>query len=255
MHGTVAPDDLRTPFLAGVRGVAPLLLGVVPFGLVAGLAPIEEGLGLVGAIGFSTIVFAGASQLAAIELLGSGAPAWVAIGTALVINMRMLMYSASLAPHFAPLPRASRIRASYLLTDQAFAISVLEFRRGGMVARQRLALYLGAGVSLWVTWQVSTIVGALGGGVVPDSIPLEFAVPLAFLSLLVPAITDRATIVAAVVGGSVATVGVDLPSNLGMPLGALTGVAAGWLVARRNPTENLDDASGPTSRAAPGGSS
>ncbi len=223
----------RAAFVTGVRGVVPLLLGVVPFGLVAGVAAVEAGLGLPGAIGFSVVVFAGASQLAAIDLLAQGAPVVVAIGTILVINLRMLMYSASIAPELAPLARRTRIASAYLLTDQAYAVSILEFRTGRWNLRQRLALYLGAGCTLWVTWQVSTIVGALGGGVIPDSIPLGFAVPLAFLSLLVPAVTDRPTLVAALVGGLVATVGHDLPANLGMPLGAFGGVAAGWWASRR----------------------
>ncbi len=224
---------LRAAFLTGVRGVAPLLLGVVPFGLVAGVAAVEAGIGLPGAVGFSVVVFAGASQLAAIDLLGQGAPAAVAIGTALVINLRMLMYSASMAPELAPLPRRTRIASAYLLTDQAYAVSILEFRTGAWDLRQRLALYLGAGATLWGTWQVSTVVGAVGGAVIPDSIPLGYAVPLAFLSLLVPAVTDRPTLVAAVVGGVVATVGADLPANIGMPLGAFSGVAAGWFASRR----------------------
>ena len=246
MHDTTASTDLRTPFRTGVRDVAPLLLGVVPFGLVAGLAAVQADLGLPGAVGFSTIVFAGASQLAAIDLLGAGAPAWVVIGTVWVINLRMVMYSASLAPHMATLRRGPRLRAAYLLTDQAYAISIMEFRRRDWAPRQRLAVYLGAGISLWVTWQVSTVVGAIGGGAVPDSVPLGFAVPLAFLSLLVPAMTDRPTVVAAVVGGTVATLGVDLPSNLGMPLGAVSGVLAGWLLARGatgtgGPDDDADD--------------
>ncbi len=227
---------LRTAFLSGVRGAAPLLLGIVPFGLVAGVAAMEAGIGLPGAVGFSVVVFAGASQLAAIDLLSRGAPVAVAIGTVLVINLRMLMYSASMAPELAPLSRRTRIASAYLLTDQAYAVSILEFRTGAWDLRQRLALYLGAGSTLWGTWQVSTIVGALGGGVIPDSIPLGFAVPLAFLSLLVPAVTDRPTLVAAVVGGTIATVGVDLPANLGMPLGAFSGVAAGWWISRRTGT-------------------
>lgn len=231
--GADRPDDLRTAALTGARATAPLLLGVIPFGLVAGVAAIEAGIGLPGAVGFSTVVFAGASQLAAIDLIGRGSPAAVAILTVLVINLRMLMYSASLAPELAGLSRRARLGAAYVLTDQAYAVSILRFREGSWSLRERLALFLGAAVTMWLPWQLMTILGAVVGGVIPDSIPLGFAVPLAFLSLLVPAVTDRPTLVAALVGATVATLALDLPANLGMPLGAVSGVLAGWLASRR----------------------
>lgn len=232
MH-TTESTTTAAAFATGARDVAPLLLGVIPFGLVAGVAAVDAGIGVVGAVGFSTILFAGASQLAAIDLLAQQAPAAVAIGTALVINLRMLMYSASLAPHLATVPRRQRVGAAYLLTDQAYAVSILAYRREALGPSARLALYLGAGSSLWVTWQVATIVGALAGGVVPPAVPLGFAVPLAFLSLLVPAMIDRPTVVAGAAGATVATLAVGLPANAGMPLGAASGVLAGWLLARR----------------------
>lgn len=236
----------------GARDVAPLLLGVIPFGLVAGVAAVDAGIGVVGAIGFSTIVFAGASQLAAIDLLAQQAPAVVAIGTALVINLRVLMYSASLAPHLAAVPRRQRLGAAYLLTDQAYAVSILAYRRESLGPRGRLALYLGAGSSLWLTWQVATIVGAVAGGVVPSSVPLGFAVPLAFLSLLVPAMIDRPTVIAAATGATVAILAAGLPANAGMPLGAASGVLAGWMVARRNArTRAAAAAAGHSSLATP----
>ena len=111
-------------FRAGARAVAPMLVGVVPFGLVAGASPAEEGLGAGAAIGFSTIVFAGASQLAAIDVLGDGGSALVAAVAAWTINLRMLLYSASLAPHLAAESLRTRLGVAYLLTDQAYAVSI-----------------------------------------------------------------------------------------------------------------------------------
>ena len=113
-------DDVR----AGARAVAPMLVGVVPFGLVAGAAPAEHGLGAGAAIGFSTIVFAGASQLAAIDVLGDGGSALVAAVAAWTINLRMLLYSASLAPHLAEESLPTRLGMAYVLTDQAYAVSI-----------------------------------------------------------------------------------------------------------------------------------
>lgn len=224
---------LARPFWRGVADMAPILLGVVPFGLVAGVASVDAGIGVAGAVAFSVVVFAGASQIAAITLLGAGAPATVAVFTGVVINLRMVMYSASIAQQFTRVSLPRRLVGAYLLTDQAYAVSVADHQRHPRRSTsERVALYLGAALALWLTWQVSTVVGAVGGGMVPAEVPLEFAIPLAFLSLLVPAMTDRPTVLAALVGGVVATLGVEMPHNLGMPLGAVTGVVAGWSAAR-----------------------
>ena len=208
--------------------MSPLLLGVAPFGIVAGATVAEIGLHLPEAIGFSTLIFAGASQLAALDLLGRDAPVAVAALTAVVINMRMLMYAASLAPHFASLSPGRRALGAYLLTDQAYALTITRLgREPGW--RDAWSYYLGAGVTLWVTWQAMTVAGVFLGDAVPDSVPLDFAVPITFLAILVPAVTDRPTLTAAAVGAAVATVGVSWPANLGMITGALAGIGAGFL--------------------------
>jgi len=218
-------------FRRGVRDVSPLLLGVAPFGVVAGIAAIEAGLTLPQALGMSTIIFAGAAQLAAIELIGQGTPLSVIIVTAIVINLRMLMYSASIAPHLTSLPARVRSGLAYLLTDQAYALSISRYRAGDTT--DRVAYYLGVGVTLWGVWQITTVVGAFAQAGIPESLGLEFAVPLVFLALLVPAMEDGPTTVAGVIGGAVATAVAGLPLNLGLLVGATVGIAAGLLAERR----------------------
>jgi 4-azaleucine resistance transporter AzlC len=221
----VSDSVLDEDLLAGVRDVSPLILGIAPFALVAGIAAVDAGLGLAEAVGMSVIVFAGASQLAALDLLGENAPLAVVVGTAVVINLRMLMYSASIAPHFADYGRRLRAGLAYLLTDQAYALSVAEFDENP--DRSRWRYYLGAAASLWAVWQVGTVAGVVLGAGVPDAWGLTFAVPLVFLALLVPAMKDRPTTVAGVAGGAVAVVAAGLPLNLGLLVGALCGIAAG----------------------------
>jgi 4-azaleucine resistance transporter AzlC len=221
----VRDAPLDEDLLAGVRDVSPLILGVAPFSLVAGIAAVDAGYGLAEAVGMSVVVFAGASQLAALDLLGSNAPLAVVVGTAAVINLRMLMYSASIAPHFADYGRRLRAGLAYLLTDQAYALSVAEFDRAP--DRSRWRYYLGAAATLWVVWQVGTVAGVLLGTGVPDALGLTFAVPLVFLALLVPAMKDRPTTAAGVVGGGVAVAAAGLPLNLGLLVGALCGIGAG----------------------------
>ncbi len=215
--------DRRTAFADGVRTVAPVLLGVVPFGLVAGATAVEAGLSVAQALGLSVVVFAGAAQLAAIDLLGRDAPLAVVVATALVINARMVMYSASIAPYLQGVAARTRALLAYLLTDQAYALSLAEFRASGT----SVAYYLGVASTLWVVWVPATLVGAVVGARLPAWLPLEFAVPLTFLAILVPAVVDRASAVAAVAGGGVAVLGVGLPYNLGLLAGAVVGIAAG----------------------------
>ena len=213
--------------LAGVRDISPLLIGIAPFALVAGIASVDAGLGLAEAVGMSVVVFAGASQLAALDLIESNAPLAVVVGTAVVINLRVVMYSASIAPHFSAYGRRLRAGLAYLLTDQAYALSVAEFEANP--ERSRWRYYVGAGAALWVVWQVGTVVGVVVGASVPDAWGLTFAVPLVFLALLVPAMKDRQTTAAGVAGGTVAVVAGGFPLNLGLLTGAVSGVAVGLL--------------------------
>jgi len=217
----------RTDFLSGVRVAVPILLGVFPFGMVAGVAAVSAGIPAIEAFAMSVVIFAGASQLAAAELVGRNAPAAVVVFTVLVINLRMMMYSASIAPYFQRQSARWKGALAYLLTDQAYAVSLLRFENDEEVSRRWY--YLGVAGALWVTWQVATVVGIVLGASVPGSWRLEFAVPLVFLAVLVPAVTDRATGTAALVGGSVAIAANGLPFNLGLIVAAVVGIAAGLL--------------------------
>jgi 4-azaleucine resistance transporter AzlC len=221
----------REAFVAGVRTTLPVMVGVVPFGLIAGAAAVGAGLSLLQAAALSVVVFAGASQLAAIELLGGDATLLVVVGTALVINSRLVMYSASLAPHFLDERGRWRALIAYVLTDQAYALSITRYTEGMEGLARKRWYFLGTALPLWVVWQVATVVGAVVGARVPAWLPLGFAVPLTFLALLVPAVEGRATAAAALVGGGVATAGVTLPFNLGLLAGAVSGILVGVLVA------------------------
>ena len=233
-----APASTRTEFRAGAVAAAPLLLGVVPFGLVAGAAPVAAGLDLVHAIGLSSLVFAGASQLAIAEVLGGSDPSVaVAVVTALVINLRMVLYSASMAPLLAHERLRSRLLVAYLLVDQAYALAVTRWT-GADDRRLRRSFFLGVASVLWLPWQVATIVGAVAGTQVPEEVPLTFAVPLVFLVLLVPVVASRPALVAAVVGGCSAVATAELgAARLSVVVGGAAGIAAGALaeaaIARR----------------------
>lgn len=212
--------------------VAPMLVGIVPFGLVAGAAPIAAGLDVSHAVGMSALMFAGASQLAVAEVLGSDGSALVAVVTALIINLRMVLYSASLAPALAGETLGRRLQISYFLVDQVYALSVIRWD-GTDDRRLRVPYYMAMAVLLWVSWQVTTVVGAIVGARLPDEIPLDFAVPLVFLVLLVPVLDKRPSLVAAAVGGAVAVAAAELGAGrLAIVVGAVCGIAAGAAVDR-----------------------
>lgn len=213
--------------------MAPLALGVGPFGLVVGASASENGLSIVQALSFSMFVFAGASQLAVMDLLGSSAGLVVAVGTALIINLRMLMYSASLAPYAREISPARRAVMTYFLVDQVYALSVVRWEQHSKTPGERFVYYVAVVAPLWVLWQVTTVLGTVFGNQVPDAIPLSFTVTLVFLTVLVPTVTDRPRLVAALVGGAVAVAASGLPANLALPVGAVCGIIAGaWTDAR-----------------------
>jgi 4-azaleucine resistance transporter AzlC len=217
----------------GARAVSPLLIGVIPFGLVFGVTAVGTSVG--GALGYATsiVIFAGAAQLATVQLLDVGAAALVVIATALIINARHLMYSAALAPHFREFPRWARLALPYLLTDQAFAVSIVRYETTSDPAYKQW-FFTGAAATLWIVWQFSTAAGVALGTSIPESWSLDFAIPLVFLALLVPAIKTRPALVAALSGGAIAVLASGAPYGLGLIIGALAGVGAGVLAERRS---------------------
>lgn len=212
--------------------MAPILIGVIPFGVIAGVAAVESGVGAAGGVGLSLLVFAGASQLAVMDLIGQDAAIPVIVLTAWVINSRMMMYSASLSPWWASVGRLRKVPYAYLLTDQAYAVSISRYERLDEPVDARLSYYFGAAIALWSTWQISTVVGLVLGEGVPASWSLDFAVPLVFLALLVPAVTNRPRFVAALVGGVVAVIAAPMPYNLGLLVASATGIGAGTLASQ-----------------------
>lgn len=225
----------RDRFKEGALAVVPLLLGTVPFGLIVGVTVAGTKVDNLAGWATSLIVYAGAAQLALIDILDAGAIAAVAIATPLVINSRHAMYSAAMAPHFRKLTSSDRLWMPYLLTDQTFVMSISRFRDDEEPVTIKW-YYLGAGLTLWITWILATAAGVLIGAQVPQSWSLDFTIPLVFLSLLVPAVVTRPALLAALVGGVVGVLGLGLPNGTGIIVAISAGVTAGsiadWKLAR-----------------------
>jgi predicted branched-subunit amino acid permease len=219
----------RSELRAGARASAPMLAAVVPFGLVAGAAPAAAGFGVLAAVGMSTIIFAGASQLALTDVLAGGGSALVAAMAAWTINLRILLYSASLAPYLAHEPLRRRLAAAYVTVDQNYALAISHWANGDR--RPDAGFIIGGGLLLGTAWVLCTAVGAVIGRSLPEELPLDFAVPLVFLVLLVPVLSNRPAWAAAVGGGAAAVVSGQLGAGpWAVMFGALTGIALGTLV-------------------------
>jgi 4-azaleucine resistance transporter AzlC len=219
----------------GAAAVAPMTVGVIPFGLAFGATTVAHGYGTGAAVGFSVIVFAGASQLAAVQALAGGASAIVAAAAAWTVNLRLLLYTASIAPRFSHERLGRRMIAAYVLTDQAYAASIARWEHQAPDDRAgRFSFYMGGAMTLWVGWQLATLAGALIGNAIPKSVPLDFSIPLVFLALLMPTITSRASALAAAAGGAAAVVSAELGAqSVSILIGAVVGIAAGALAEGR----------------------
>lgn len=216
-------------FMSGVRMLIPLTPGVVPFGLVTGVMAIEMGMSPGMSMGMTLLFYSGSAQLVALQLIQNGALPVTIVATALIINLRFIMYSASLAPYLHHLSRRRTWPISYLLSDQSYALCSLKFSSGEL-GRFAPHFYAGTAVAMWLTWQLSVFAGVYLGASIPDTWSLTFAVPLSFLALLVPSIRGSASLGAAVVGGLIAVLAVKLPYNLGLVTASIGGVIAGLLI-------------------------
>jgi 4-azaleucine resistance transporter AzlC len=222
----------RSELLKGIKTVSPILLGVIPFATISGIAAVEAGLSVPMAAGMSIIMFAGAAQLASVQLIAAGAAPFVIVLTALVINLRFLMYSASLAPHLATRPFRWKAILAYLTTDQAYAISLAHFEQAPENPDKHW-FFVGTAATLWVVWQAGTVAGILAGAFVPEHWSLDFAIPLTFIAVVVPAIKDGPAFAAAVMAGLVAVLAAGLPLNLGLIVGASAGIMIGTILDLR----------------------
>ena len=237
MSSTGPAQSARSVFLEGVREIAVLIPGIIPFGLVAGIAAIDCGMTALQAFSSSLLIFAGASQLVAYELIGKGAPLALVVLAALTVNLRFLLYSTALSPYMARLPLWQRAINAQIMTDQAYAFGYRRFTEFAGKPHPH-AYYLGAALPLLATWLSSTLAGILLGSGLPDYLELEFAVPLCFIAILVPAVKGRASLAAALVGGSVAILLGFLPWKISLLLGALCGILAGVLVRSLQPLQS-----------------
>lgn len=231
-------------FWRGVRDGAPFLLVVAPFGLVFGVVAAETGLTLAQTMGFSIFVIAGASQIAAVQLMSENAPTLIVIVTALAVNLRMAMYSVALVPHLGAAPLWLRGVMAYFLVDQTYALCAQRFEEDRRLALDaRIAYFFGTIALVCVPWYAATWLGAALGSAIPPEFALDFAVPITFLAIIAPLLRSVPHVAAAVVSVAGTLLLSDLPYNTGLLVAAPLAMAVGaWVELRRRPATRGDAA-------------
>ncbi len=219
---------VSSDFRAGFVEMLPACVALVPFGLVCGVGAAAAGASWLAALGMSAIIFSGAAQVLAGQMLAGGAPLAVIVLTCFVLGLRFLMYSAAMAPYLKALPGRWQQALAFLLTDQAFAAAIRRFNakddpHGGAQH------FLGCGMALYICWQVTNMIGFFAGNLIPASWSLEFAVPLCFLALVAPLLRDAPTIVAAIVAGIAVVALGGLPMKLNLIAAGVIGITAGTM--------------------------
>src|SRR5262245_3584076 len=222
----------RRDILAGARASLPVMLGIIPFGVITGVAMVASGIPPLAALLMSLLVFAGASMVASAQLLASGSPVLLVILTTLIINLRFMMYSASLRLHFAHAPLRWRLLLGYLTADNVYGLMLQRFS-DRPDEPGKIPYFLGAGSAIWLVWQLAVAAGVLIGAGVPAAWRLDFAAPLAFIAMTIPLLRDRAMVGAALAAGVTVIAAHALPLKLSVLLAALVGITAGMLIERR----------------------
>ena len=218
----------KSAYLQGVRDGAPFVLVAGPFALLFGVFASEAGLNIVEVMAFSFVVIAGAAQFTALQLLTENAPTFLVIFSALAVNLRVAMYSAALTPFLGAAPLWQRAFAAYLLVDQAYALSHGKYdAQPDMSVPARMAYYFGACTLVMIAWFSLSYIGAVAGTRIPEDIPLDFALPIAFLSMLGPMLRTFPHVIAAIVGCLVSLMAAGLPYSLGLIVGGIAGMMCG----------------------------
>ncbi len=222
----------RIEFISGVKAELPLIIGVIPFGMIYGILAIAAGLPPTIAQAMSAIIFAGSSQFIFAQLYALSVPATINILTVGVVNLRHALYSASIAPYLQNLPNRWKFVLAYLLTDEAYAVTINHYQQGDGL-RNKHWFYLGSGLTLWTTWQFSTAAGIFLGTSIPASWSLDFTLALTFIAIVVPTLKDRASTGAAVSAGVAAVLLFNLPLKLGLLVASLLGILVGLVIERQ----------------------
>ena len=217
-------------FKNGCLQEIPLQLGVFPFGIAYGILGIEVGLTNIQTFLLSIIIFAGVSQIVFAQLFSTFTPSFMIVGTIGIVNLRHILYGVSLSSYLKKLSLKWRIILSYLITDEAFAISYKRFSEEKKTKYMHFHL-LGSGITLWISWQISTLIGIFIGPSIPNSLNLEYVIPLSFIAIVVVSINTKIKLIVFIMSALLSILLRDLPWNLWIITSALISIIIGVLIS------------------------
>jgi predicted branched-subunit amino acid permease len=226
----------RRDIAAGARAMVPWLAGVVPFGLVIGVSAAQADIPVVAGWLTGPLIYAGSSQLATIGMLDARAAPVAVVASALIINIRLIFYSAAMARYWRGTPWWWRLVAAYLIVDPSVAVGLDGYQRLG---RDRgHAHYLGGAVLLWVSWLAAITAGAVAGAGLPAWLHLEFVIPLYLVGQAISRLADPAQRRAIFAAAAVALLALSAPLQLGIALAITAGITAGLTVRPDEPGQS-----------------
>ena len=219
-------------FFKGIKDTSPLMIPVVPFGIIFGVLAIDLGLTPLTTIDMSVIIFGGASQIIFLQLFSAGASSLVILSSVGAVNSRHLLYGTVLSEHLSDLNLVRKIIVSYFLVDQAFAVSNNHFKTN-REDKDKYYHLIGGGLNCWTIWQITTIIGIYLGSVIPDELGLTFAIPLTFLALLVNDFRKLINVIVIIISGSIATLGYQIiPFKAYVIVAASAGLLAAFILTK-----------------------
>jgi predicted branched-subunit amino acid permease len=171
-------------FTRGMLDISPHMLSVIPFGIICGAIGVDLGFNPYLVYAMSIIIFGGASQIVFLQLLSGGASSFVAVTSVGIINSRHLLYGAVLSEYLEKLSLIKKLVISYFIVDQGFAESNKFFKKNKTEEYLHYHL-IGTGCTLWVCWQIATLLGIILGSFVPEELGLKFTIPLTFIAIIV----------------------------------------------------------------------
>ena len=224
-------DKLKT-LSRGIKDVSPLMIPVFPFGIIYGVIGMELGIGAYMTVGLSVIIFGGASQIVLLQLFSGGASSLVTLSSVAAVNSRHLLYGAVLSEYLSKLKLTWKIILSYVMVDQAFAVSNIYFKRNKKDKNKHYHL-LGAGFTCWTIWQISTVLGIFLGSLVPEELGLSFTISLTFLALLINDFRKFKNIIVMFMSGIVATIGFNtIPFKAYIIVAALSALITATIITQ-----------------------
>ncbi len=228
--------QFKGPFWKGFKAMLPITTGVIPFGAVMGTVCSESGLGILQTLGMNFWVYAGAAQLASMELMNQNTTALVVITTGLIINARFLLYSAAMSPLVQRASFMTKLFCAYTLTDQGYAVmSAHQSKLTGM--HDTIRFYLGCTICMALTWHTSVIGGFIFGNFAPTSWSLDYAVPLSFIALVIPTLKNHRYVLVVIVSSLLSILFYPLPYRIGLILAAIVAIGLAVILSRKRTSQ------------------